>query len=433
MNTNRRFAVRAAALLVVSLAYLGACATTGSKAPDRAFTLAVLPDTQNYMDYTHQRAEGFPFDAHEQFMGQMRYIARNVESAGGEIAFVSSLGDVWQHQSLPIDPEHERRGLRRVPNPILDAHLGFTPKVREVEMPLARAGFDLIDGKVPFSVVPGNHDYDAMWTDARFPPARQFDPRDPGSLGVLHPGGLSNFRAVFGEDQPYFSGKRWYVDAHDGGADSAQVFAAAGYRFLHIGLQFDPPDASLAWAAAVMQRYPGLPTIVSTHDYMNKEGERLANPMVDGHRVDPLHNTPQMVWDKLLSRHDQIFLVLCGHQHGQAMRVDTNVAGHRVHQVLADYQDRARTAIDAGIEAGYGIGIGDGWMRLLRFDFSGATPTLAVATYSPHYASFSSDLPTYAAWYKPGEHPRLEDAAFLALDDFRVELGDFRERFGDPR
>lgn len=189
MNTNRRFAVRAAALLVVSLAYLGACATTGSKAPDRAFTLAVLPDTQNYMDYTHQRAEGFPFDAHEQFMGQMRYIARNVESAGGEIAFVSSLGDVWQHQSLPIDPEHERRGLRRVPNPILDAHLGFTPKVREVEMPLARAGFDLIDGKVPFSVVPGNHDYDAMWTDARFPPARQFDPRDPGGLGVLHPEG----------------------------------------------------------------------------------------------------------------------------------------------------------------------------------------------------------------------------------------------------
>ena len=206
---------------------------------DGSFTIAVLPDTQNYMDYTHQKAEGFPFDASEQFMAQMRYIAANVESAGGDIAFVSSLGDVWQHQSLAMDPEHERRGFRRVPNPIMDAHLGPTDKVHSVEMPLARAGFALIDGKVPFSVVPGNHDYDAMWTDAKFPPAATFDPHDLSGLGTLHPGGLNNFRAVFGADQPLFKGKPWYVDSHDGGADSAQVFAAAGYRFLHIGLQFD--------------------------------------------------------------------------------------------------------------------------------------------------------------------------------------------------
>ena len=424
--------MRACAIAALGI-LLAACAATVTP-PDRAFTMAVLPDTQNYMDYTHQKAEGFPFDAHALFMAQMRYIAANVESAGGDIAFVSSLGDVWQHQSLPIDPEHERRGFRRVPNPILDAHLGVTPKVQSVEMPLAREGFALIDGKVPFSVVPGNHDYDAMWTDAKFPPAAKFEPRDMSGLGVLHPGGLDNFRAVFGADQPWFKGKPWYVAAHDGGADSAQVFEAAGYRFLHIGLQFDPPDASLAWAASVMRRYPGLPTIVSTHDYMSKEGERVANPMIDGHRVDPLHNSPQMVWDKLISKHDQIFLVMCGHQHGQAMRRDRNEAGHQVYQVLADYQDRGQTAIDAGLESSaWPVGIGDGWMRLMRLDFSGEVATLTVSTYSPHYGKFSGELPTYAAWYKKAEHPQLDDAAFLAMDDYRVALDDFRARFGAPR
>jgi hypothetical protein len=315
----------------------------------------------------------------------------------------------------------------------MDSHLGPTDKVHSVEMPLARAGFGMIDGKVPFSVVPGNHDYDAMWTDAKFPPAAKFDPRDLSGLGTLHPGGLNNFRSVFGADQPLFQGKPWYVDSHDGGADSAQVFAAGGYRFLHIGLQFDAPDASLDWAAAVMRRYPGLPTIISTHDYMSKEGQRVANPMIDGHRVDPMHNTPQMVWDKLIRRHDQVFLVLCGHQHGQAMRVDQNDAGHQVYQVLADYQDRGQTAIDAGVRAAYPVGIGDGWMRLMRFDFGGDVATMEVRTYSTHYERHSGELPTYAQWYKEHEQPQLDDAAFLRMDDYRVALADFRQRFGGPR
>lgn len=429
-----RTALRASATAFAFTLLLAACATT-APAPDRAFTIAVLPDTQNYLDYTHQRGEGFPFDAKEMFLQQMRYIAENAESAGGDIAFATSVGDVWQHQSLPIDPEHERRGFRRVPNPIFDVHLAVTPKVREFEMPLAREGYALIDGRLPFSVVPGNHDYDAMWTDARFPPAANFDPRDMSSLGVLHPGGLENFRAVFGADQPFFRDKPWYVDAHDGGADSAQVFEAGGYRFLHIGLQFDPPDASLEWAASVIRKYPGLPTILTTHDYMSKEGERTANPIIDGHRVDPIHNTPQMVWDKLIRRHDQIFLLLCGHQHGQARRVDANDAGNTVWQVLADYQSRGQSGIDAGVkpQGGQTVGIGDGWMRLMRFDFSGEVPVMEVRTWSPYYGKSSSGLPAYAAWYKPAEHPQRSDAEFLAMDEFQVELNDFRARFGASR
>lgn len=413
-----------AAVLVLS--------TPAMAADDDRFTIAVIPDTQNYLDYTHQTEEGFPFDARDMFIKQMEYIAANTESAGGEIAFVTGLGDVWQHQTLIMDPDHMMRGFKVAPDAIFSKIFTPTTKVYEVEMPIAKQGYELIAGKVPFSVVPGNHDYDAMWTDSKFPSAAKIDPRDLTTIGVLHPGGLSNFRAVFGEYTPFFKDKEWYVAANDGGADSAQIFEAGGYRFLHIGLQFDPPDTSLSWASKVIEKHPGLPTIISTHDYMDKEGARVPNSLIDGHKADPTgNNTPQMVWDKLLSQHDQIFMLLCGHQHGQAMRTDTNRFGNEVYQVLADYQDRGQTAKDAGAKGmnGYPVGIGDGWMRLMEFDMTGKTPVLKVRTYSTHYEKQSTDTPQYAAWYKASEKPNLSDEAFHREDDYQIVLTDFHKRF----
>jgi len=403
-------------------------------AVDTDFTIAVLPDTQNYLDYTHQTAEGFPFEASELFLEQMQYVADNLESAGGEIAFVTSLGDVWQHQTLAIDEDHKARGFRVAASPVMDAYFAPTEKTKTVEMPKAHEGFSLIAGKTPFSVVPGNHDYDSMFTDSKFPPKAispmEVDPNDlRASLGVVHPAGLDNFRSVFGADTAFFKDQPWYVASNDGGADSAQVFEAGGYRFLHIGLQFDPPDASLEWAASVIAQYPGLPTIVSTHDYMTKEGERVPNPIVDGHAVDPVHNNPEMVWEKLISQEEQIFLVLCGHEHGQAWRVDDNAAGHKVWQVLADYQDRGQTAIDAGVKSAWPVGIGDGWMRLMSFEMGADVPLMKVATYSTYYRKASRETEEYAAWYKADEKPELSDEAYHDEDDYSITLEDFRARF----
>lgn len=397
---------------------------------DGKFTIAVIPDTQNYLDYTHQTEESFPFDAREMFFEQMEFIARNVESAGGEIAFVTGLGDVWQHQTLTIDPDHYMRGFRIVPDSPFSQYFAPTQKVLDVEMPAAKQGYELLMGKVPFSVVPGNHDYDAMWSDSKFPPAKVIDPKDLSSIGVLHPGGLSNFRAVFGEHTPFFRGRDWYVAANDGGADSAQIFESGGYRFLHIGLQFNPPETSLEWAARIMEQHNGLPTIISTHDYLNTKGERASNPIIDSNKVDPLDNSPQMVWDKLISKHDQIFMVLCGHHHGQALRTDRNAFGNAVYQVLADYQDRGQTAKDAGVKSERPVGIGDGWMRLMEFDFTGKTPLVKVRTYSTHYKQASSETPQYAAWYKAQEAPLLTDEEFAREDEFTLTLTDFTKRFG---
>lgn len=412
--------------LVIATTALALGLSSAALARDDRFTIAVIPDTQNYVDYTHQRAEGFPFDASAMFLRQMRYIAANVESAGGEIAFVTAVGDVWQHQTLRIDPGHAARGFARISHPTIDKYFAPTPQALSIELPTAKAGYGLLAGKVPFSVVPGNHDYDAMWPNRSA--GETAGQSAPASLN-LHVGGLGNFNSVFGAQSDFFRGKDWYVASHDGGADSAQIFVAGGYRFLHIGLQFDPPDASLAWAESVIGTYPGLPTIVTTHDYMNKDGQRRPEAAIDAHAVDPRDNSPEMVWEKFIRRHDQIFLVLCGHQLGQGLRVDDNADGHQVYQILADYQGRAQTAKDAGLETSRMLGIGDGWLRLMEFDMSAPTPLLRVRTYSTHYDAFSIDTPRYAAWYKAEEKPALDDEAFHRQDDFVLELTDFRDRF----
>jgi hypothetical protein len=424
-----------------AIAALAGCALT-SHAPAHGsagtFSIAVLPDTQNMIDYKHQTASGFPIDASELFLGEMGWIAEHARSRGGDVVFAAAVGDVWQHQSIAIDPAHAARGFKAIPNRWFAGELEATPETAAVELPMAREGYQrLAEVGLPFGVAPGNHDHDAMWSDSRFEPvsdARQID-MTPNTLGMLHIGGLDNFRSVFGAQRDFFAGKPWYVASRDGGTSSAQTFAAGGYTFLHIALEMSPSDAVLAWAASVIAAYKGLPTIISTHDYLNAKGERRANPIIDLAAIDPeQHNNAEDLWRKLIAPHDQIFLVLCGHHHGVATRTDPNDSGHAVVQMLADYQDRGQAALDAGAPRvrGAPVAIGDGWLRVLTFDTTAAVTTLRVRTYSPHYGAYADELPGYAAWYKAHESPELDDPTFVAKDEFSVRLGDFRARFGAP-
>ncbi len=444
-NRSEALAIALAALLAFS-ASSGCTATHDvvvGEAERSPFAIAVIPDTQNYVDYKHQRSEGFAVDSNALFIAQMKDIAARSVGRGGEVVFVASVGDVWQHQSIEIDADHRARGFAPIPNPIFASYIQAVEQTRSYEIPKAIEGYEIIaEAGLPFGVAPGNHDYDAMWSVAGFPPALGKDPRKltmtPEDLGMLHIGGLDNFRSAFGAESDFFRDKPWYVASFDGGANSAQVFDGGGYTFLHLALQMQAPDSVLAWAESVMAEHPGVPTIVTTHDYLATRGRRRANPIVDLDRVDPdYHNNAEELWSKLLSRNDQIFLVLCGHHHGQSRRVDDNAFGNPVYQVLADYQDRGQVGLDAGQPINRmtrrPVGIGDGWYRLMRFDLAADPPAVKVTTYSSHYGVDSRDLETYAQWYKRREKPDLSDQDFHATDDFTIVLEGFRERFGPPR
>lgn len=394
------------------------------------FTIAAIPDTQNYLDFSHQKSHGFPIDAAELYFEQMQYIADNARSNGGDIVFATHLGDIWQNRVVRIDPGHAARGFKAAPDSVTGGKPGIYPEeVRNHEIPAAKKGFEIIAGTLPFSAVPGNHDYDAVWTDPAHPPLPEPDPMAPE---IRHFGGLTGYLSILSEDSDFFRDKPWYVAANDGGADSAQVFTAGECKFLHIGLQYDAPDSSLAWARRVIRQYPDMPTIVTTHKYTNRNGERAVGGTLDMSLLDPVDNNPQMVWDDFISQHDQIFLVLSGHIGGQGYGVASNDNGFQVHQILADYQPRAQVAKAADPEGKYpdNTMTGDGWLRLLTFDLDGPRPRIDVRTYSTHFGKFSSEIPEYASWYRAGERQsHLSDAEFLARDEFVIELTDFHQRF----
>ncbi|MGB5706658.1 MAG: hypothetical protein WBM41_07485, partial [Arenicellales bacterium] len=318
-----------AILLIAMLLLVSAC-QIGVKTSSSSFSLAVIPDTQNYIDFRHQKADGYNLDSSALFIDQMRYLAANSVNNGGDIAFVTSVGDVWQHQTKTMDPFHQGRGFKIEPDPILARKAKRTEEVLSVELPTAIEGYRIIsDAGLPFGVAPGNHVYDAAWSVAGYPPNREKKfsllENTVKDLGILHIGGLDNFRTVFGENTEFFKNKPWYVDSFKGGANSAQKFSAGGYSFLHLALEMQPGDNVIAWAESVISSYPGLPTILTTHDYQNSDGSRLPNSLIDLAKIDPkTHNSAQQLWDKLISKNNQIFLVLCGHQRGQSFRVNRN-------------------------------------------------------------------------------------------------------------
>lgn len=446
LRNNYSALMVAVALSMTSIFTLG-CTTASpqneaGEANGGTFTIAMIPDTQNYVDYTHQKKEGFAVDAAELFIQQLAWVAAHGRANGGEIDFVASVGDVWQHQSLPIDAEHVALGVGRIDNPLFGGHFDPAPEGVKIEIAKSIEGYQLIArAGIPFGVPPGNHDFDAMYSVDSYPPnltkKRSEMTYAIEDIGVLHIGGLESFKSAFGDKSEFFAGKPWYVASYNGGTSSAQVFEAGGYRFLHLALEMQAGDRVIEWAQGVLEKHPGLPTIVSTHDYLAPTAERISGQLLDLTLVDAAnHNTPQQTYEKLISPNDQIFLVLCGHYHGQALRVEANASGHRVYQVLADYQDRGQVGIDAGQPPGGlqggPIGIGDGWLRLLRFDTASNPPTIAMETFSTYYNKHAAEVPTYAEWYRAHEQPKMTDEEFLAAEGYEIVLDDFRARFGAP-
>ena len=86
----------------------------------------MIPDTQNAVDFTRQKAEGFAIDSREIFIRQMEHIASRSVLNGGDVGFVASVGDVWQHITSDTDPSHVARGIEAVQ----DVELGFERLIR---------------------------------------------------------------------------------------------------------------------------------------------------------------------------------------------------------------------------------------------------------------------------------------------------------------
>lgn len=282
--------------------------------PSRPFSIIALPDTQYYS----RNENDLPL-----FIKQTQWIADEVKGTNPRnIVFVSHLGDV-------VDADEETQWERANTSMSL----------------LGRPGGPFV---VPFSMLPGNHDFHVCWGKETH--AKQF-------------------LSYFGPQR--FEGAEWYGGADPSGQNSFQYFEGGGTRFLHLALEWAPvenvPERSpspLDWASQVLLAHPTMPVILSTHEYISDD------PGGRSRRGDA-------IFDKLVRQHDQIFLVLSGHFHdrkrgarelgGEWHQVSINKFGRPVIEVFQNYQDYPHS--------------GSGWLRIITFDLQSGN--LRFETYSP--------------------------------------------------
>lgn len=257
----------------------------------------------------------------------------------------------------------------------------------------AREAFDVLDGVLPYIVVPGNHDYGISNADSR---DTQFDtyftPQDNPLVDFTQGG-------ILAELGPNAFGEHTLENA-------AYAFTAPdGRRLLILALEFGPRQAVMDWANAVasLQRYDGYTKVLLTHAYLYEDGTRYDWAAKGKAQSDSPHNyrgtnadthDGEELWNELVRKYSGFEMVLCGHVGGDMVDylVSKNDAGQDVHQMVFNAQ-----FLPQG---------GQGWLRLLEFLPDGKT--VHVRTFSPYFA-LDGD-PATAEW-RSG-----------AADDFSFEL-----------
>jgi hypothetical protein len=276
---------------------------------EKSFTVIVLPDTQKY-------SESYP----EIFCNQTEWIEESKEKLG--IIFVSHMGDIVDNGSFS-----------------------------EKEWETASECMGKLDGVVPYSIIPGNHDLDETNNKSS---------------------GFDNFNKYFPVSR--FSRNDWYKGNFNENQNGYQIIEESNLKIMFINLEIEPSDEALVWANNVISSNPDLYTIVTTHKYLpdeSKTRDRKLNFSSDG-------NTGEDIWNKLIKNNCQTKIVLSGHYHskyGENRIESLNSCGKPVHQILQDYQSEK-----------YG---GNGKLRV--YTFIPKEKTIAVSTYSPHTDSYDND------------------------------------------
>ena len=291
-------------------------------ASTQSFTLAVLPDTQFYCDTRLKLSKKWGNgDLRRYFFDQTRWVRDNHKRLN--IAFLVHEGDIVQ----------------------ADAH---------EEWAIAKEAMSILDGHVPYCLCLGNHDMGFKKSNNKY----------GGDIAVNRTTHFNKYfpREKFAKTKEF--GGTFDPKRHD---NSWYHFESAGMKFLIVSLECKPRDEVLDWANKVVAEHPEHRVIVLTHAYMRANGKRFDRL---GYKIKG--NAGEAIWQKLVSKHKNIFMVLCGHASGEAVLTSKGEHGNQVHQVLSDYQN---------LHNG-----GESWLRYMVFEPS--ENKIKVYTYNPALDKF---------------------------------------------
>lgn len=301
---------------LLALLLLTGCSST------KPFNIVLLPDTQTY-------TRSYP----EVFHSQTEWIANRADS----IAFVLHQGDI-------TDDNVEKQWL------------------------VAREALNKLDGKVPYTFIPGNHDM--------------------GKIADVRDTKLFN---------TYFPYEKYSKAKHFGGAfepgkmdNTWHTFKAGGMNWLILSLEFGPRNNVLEWAGKIIEQHPRHKVIINTHAYMYSDDTRMGEGdswLPQGYGIgkatgEESVNNGEQIWDKLAGKYKNVLLVFSGHvlHDGTGALVSKGMHGNNVYQMLANYQHGVRGSSKGG----------NGFLRILSID--PANKRISIKSYSPYLNEYKTEL-----------------------------------------
>ena len=291
-------------------------------AGENAYTIAVLPDTQ---DYTNA-------DQAKIFSNMTNWLVANKRSLG--LQFVIHVGDITNKNNNLTEWGYAETALR------------------------------VLDGKIPYSLLPGNHDqntgnaanYSTNPLDSRFSPAKQAA-TNPGTFGGVY------------DQEPNRSANNYHT-----------FTAPDGTKWMVLSLEFGARDDVIRWAGEVIEAHLDHRVILANHAYMNWGGRHDATgkSLYDegtgydygiGESVQGA-NDGETLYRALVQKYSNITFTFSGHIYGDGAEtlVSYDQFGNPVHQMMVNFQDGVSSEITGDAGAGSGNNGGNGAIRLLTID-----------------------------------------------------------------
>ena len=188
----------------------------------------------------------------------------------------------------------------------------------ESEWVAAREAYALLDGVVPYSVARGHQGHDKKEDFCTYFPYSKYKDQIAGSMGD----DMCNVYYTF---------------------DVGQV------KYLVLVLDAPPSDDMVAWASQVITDHPDRNVILTTHEFLYRDGTPLG-----ANDLWPISsNNGDELWEKLVRKHENIVLVLCGHDPCSQLVMTQSEGdnGNIVTQLLVDGQSVDGTDGKSGLIA----------------------------------------------------------------------------------
>lgn len=295
---------------------------------DFDYSFAIIGDQQCMVQYARE------LNSDKNFKLIYDYIINNADSKN--IAHVFNLGDIVQ-TTWPYNNTEEHKNRM----------------YKEVEF--AYKQIARLDGVVDYSLVRGNHDPDFLYDE------------------------------YFGVNSSYTGYASHIEDYYISSTNSVHYFSVGDLDYMVVTLDFGAGDPVLAWANEVIAAHPNHNVIITTHAYMHRTGELLANSTLCARKPDgtndPLYDTDMGavanngddMWNKLVKKHANIVMVLSGHVDSDNVVCTqlTGDNGNTVTNILINPQ-----AMDSRYKSSGGVG------AVAMFYFSNGGKTVEVRYYS---------------------------------------------------